>query len=83
MPRFACSGAGDMVHSHPVVRVAGSRAAGDKAATESFSRLGQKKVLNRRSLAPPDELRSAVVRWSERTQYRRRGQTPVEAIEAP
>ena len=59
-------------------------AAGDNAAMESFFRLLQKNVLNRRAWATRDELRIAIVPWIERTYHRRRrqkrlhGLTPVE-----
>ena len=59
-------------------------AAGDNAAMESFFSLLQKNVLNRRSWATRDELRTAIVTWIERTYHRRRRQhrlgrlTPVE-----
>ena len=59
-------------------------AAGDNAAMESFFSLLQKNVLNRRSWATRDELRTAIVTWIERTYNRRRRQaalgrlTPVE-----
>ena len=42
-------------------------AAGDNAAMESFFALLQKNVLNRRSWATREELRSAIVWWIERT----------------
>ena len=57
---------------------------GDNAAMESFFSLLQKNVLNRRSWATRDELRIAIVTWTERTYHRRRRQprlgrlTPVE-----
>lgn len=59
-------------------------AAGDNAAMESFFRLLQKNVLNRRSWAAREQLRIAIVTWIERTYHRRRrqmrldGLTPVE-----
>lgn len=59
-------------------------AAGDNAAMESFFSLLQKNVLNRRSWATREELRIAIVTWTERTYHRRRRQprlgrlTPVE-----
>lgn len=59
-------------------------AAGDNAAMESFFSLLQKNVLNRRSWATREELRTAIVVWIERTYHRRRRQarlgrlTPVE-----
>ena len=69
-------------------RMAGSMgrvgAAGDNAAMESFFSLLQKNVLNRKTWATRDELRSAIVAWIERTYHRRRRQarlgrlTPVE-----
>jgi len=59
-------------------------AAGDNAAMESFFALLQKNVLNRRSWATREQLRSAIVVWTERTYHRKRRQaalgrlTPVE-----
>ncbi|MEV8339806.1 IS3 family transposase [Leucobacter sp. NPDC077196] len=59
-------------------------AAGDNAAMESFFSLLQKNVLNRKTWATRDELRSAIVTWIERTYHRRRRQvrlgrlTPLE-----
>lgn len=59
-------------------------AAGDNAAMESFFRLLQKDLLNRKTCATRDELRSAIVTWIERTYHRRRRQarlgrlTPIE-----
>lgn len=59
-------------------------AAGDNAAMESFFSLLQKNVLNRKTWATRDELRSAIVTWIERTYHRRRRQarlgrlTPIE-----
>ena len=59
-------------------------AAGDNAAMESFFALLQKNVLDRRSWTTRDELRIAVVTWTERTYHRRRRQarlgrlTPIE-----
>jgi transposase InsO family protein len=59
-------------------------AAGDNAAMESFFALLQKNVLNRRSWATREELRSAIVWWIERTYHRKRRQaalgrlTPIE-----
>ena len=58
--------------------------AGDNAAMESFFSLLQKNVLNRKTWATRDELRSAIVAWIERTYHRRRRQarlgrlTPIE-----
>ncbi len=58
--------------------------AGDNAAMESFFSLLQKNVLNRKTWATRDELRSAIVTWIERTYHRRRRQarlgrlTPIE-----
>jgi putative transposase len=49
-------------------------AAGDNAAMESFFSLLQKNVLNRRTWATRDELRTAIVSWIERTYHRRRRQ---------
>lgn len=59
-------------------------AAGDNAAMESFFSLLQKNVLNRKTWATRDELRSTIVTWIERTYHRRRRQarlgrlTPIE-----
>ena len=59
-------------------------AAGDNAAMESFFALLQKNVLDRRPWATGEELRTAIVRWIERTYHRRRRQatlgrlTPIE-----
>ncbi|WIG19297.1 IS3 family transposase [Kocuria rosea] len=59
-------------------------AAGDNAAMESFFALLQKNVLDRRPWATRDELRIAIVTWTERTYHRRRRQarlgrlTPIE-----
>lgn len=59
-------------------------AAGDNAAMESFFALLQKNVLARRFWASRDELRIAIVTWTERTYHRRRRQvrlgrlTPIE-----
>ena len=59
-------------------------AAGDNAAMESFFALLQKNVLDRRAWATREELRIAVVTWTERTYHRRRRQarlgrlTPIE-----
>ena len=61
---------------------------------ESFFSLLQNNVLDRRSWATRDELRTAIVHWIERTYHRRRRQdrlgrlTPVEfetimTLEAP
>jgi putative transposase len=50
-------------------------AAGDNAAMESFFALLQKNVLDRRTWATRDELRTAIVTWIERTYHRRRRQT--------
>jgi transposase InsO family protein len=59
-------------------------AAGDNAAMESFFGLLQNNVLNRRSWATRQQLRTAIVTWIERTYHRRRRQrslsrlTPIE-----
>ncbi len=59
-------------------------AAGDNAAMESFFALLQKNVLDRRTWATREQLRIAIVTWTERTYHRRRRQdtlgrlTPVE-----
>ncbi len=58
--------------------------AGDNAAMESFFSLLQKNVLNRRPWATREQLRIAIVTWTERTYHRRRRQaalgrlTPIE-----
>ena len=58
--------------------------AGDNAAMESFFALLQKNVLDRRSWAARQDLRTAIVTWIERTYHRRRRQlrlgrlTPIE-----
>jgi putative transposase len=49
-------------------------AAGDNAAMESFFRLLQKNVLNRRVWATREQLRIQIVIWTERTYHRRRKQ---------
>jgi putative transposase len=49
-------------------------AAGDNAAMESFFSLLQKNVLNRRTWATRQDLRIAIVTWTERTYHRRRRQ---------
>ncbi len=59
-------------------------AAGDNAAMESFFSLLQKNVLNRGAWATRQDLRIAIVTWTERTYHRRRRQdalgrlTPIE-----
>ncbi|MBC9719777.1 IS3 family transposase, partial [Streptomyces sp. TRM66268-LWL] len=59
-------------------------AAGDNAAMESFFALLQNNVLDRRTWATRQELRTAIVTWIERTYHRRRRQrrlarlTPIE-----
>ena len=59
-------------------------AAGDNAAMESWFALLQKNVLDRRAWATREELRIAIITWTERTYHRRRRQsglgrlTPVE-----
>jgi len=59
-------------------------AAGDNAAMESFFSLLQLNVLNRRRWDTRDQLRTAIVKWIERTYHRRRRQvslrrlTPIE-----
>ncbi len=49
-------------------------AAGDNTAMESFFALLQKNVLDRRTWATRQELRIAIVTWTERTYHRRRRQ---------
>jgi putative transposase len=59
-------------------------AAGDNAAMESFFALLQKNVLNPQRWHSREQLRIAIITWSERTYHRRRRQralgklTPVE-----
>jgi len=59
-------------------------AAGDNAAMESFFSLLQKNVLDRQAWRTRQELRIAIVTWTERTYHRRRRQdglgrlTPIE-----
>ena len=48
--------------------------AGDNAAIDSFFSLLQKNVPNRRAWATREDLRVAVVTWTERTYHRRRRQ---------
>ena len=56
----------------------------DNAAMESFFALLQKNVLDRRTWDTRDQLRIAIVTWTERTYHRRRRQralgrlTPIE-----
>ncbi|WP_411089084.1 DDE-type integrase/transposase/recombinase [Streptomyces sp. 061-3] len=50
----------------------GVGAAGDNAAMESFLALLQKNVLDRRTWATREALRTAIVTWTERTYHRRR-----------
>ena len=56
----------------------------DNAAMESFFALLQKNVLDRRTWDTRDQLRIAIVSWTERTYHRRRRQarlgklTPIE-----
>lgn len=47
-------------------------ATGDNAAMESFFSLLQNNVLNSKTWAARDELRSAIATWIERTYHRRR-----------
>ncbi|MFD6326506.1 IS3 family transposase [Streptomyces sp. NPDC058442] len=62
----------------------GVGAAGDNAAMESFFALLQNNVLDRRTWATREALRTAIVTWIERTYHRRRRQlrlgrlTPIE-----
>ncbi len=59
-------------------------ACGDNAAMESFFSLLQRNVLDRQTWATREELRIAIVTWTERTYHRRRRQaalgrlTPIE-----
>jgi putative transposase len=73
------------LHRHDMVGSMGKvGAAGDNAAMESFFALLQKNVLDRRTWATRQELRIAIVTWTERTYHRRRRQaalgrmTPIE-----
>lgn len=73
------------LHRHDMVGSMGMvGAAGDNAAMESFFALLQNNVLDRRSWATRQELRIAIVTWTETTYHRRRRQaalgrlTPVE-----
>ena len=50
-------------------------AAGDNAAMESFFALLQKNVLDRHTWDTRDQLKLAIVTWTERTYHRRRRQT--------
>jgi len=52
-------------------------AAGDNAAMESFFGLLQNNVLDRRTWATREQLRTAIVTWIERTYHRRRRQRPL------
>ena len=54
--------------------------AGDNAAMESFFSLLQKNVLNRRRWDTRDELRIAIITWTERTYHRRRRQTRLRRL---
>lgn len=66
---------GQALNRHGLVRSMGRiGATGDNAAMESFFALLQKNVLDRRSWATRDELRIAIVTWTERTYHRRRRQ---------
>jgi putative transposase len=58
-------------------------ACGDNAAMESFFALLQKNVLDRRCWNTRDDLRLAIITWTERTYHRRRQRrlgnlTPIE-----
>ena len=73
------------LHRHDMVGSMGKvGAAGDNAAMESFFALLQKNVLDRRTWTTRQELRIAIVTWTERTYHRRRRQaalgrlTPIE-----
>ncbi|GAA4969304.1 hypothetical protein GCM10023225_09460 [Kineococcus glutinatus] len=76
------------VHALGRYRLTGSMgrvgAAGDNAAMESFFALLQNNVLDRQSWTTREELRIAIVTWTERTYHRRRRQaglgrlTPIE-----
>ncbi len=73
------------LHRHGMVGSMGRvGAAGDNAAMESFFALLQNNVLDRRTWATRDELRIAIVTWTERAYHRRRRQlalgrlTPIE-----
>ncbi|WP_246157890.1 IS3 family transposase, partial [Catellatospora sichuanensis] len=66
------------LHQHRMLGSMGRvGAAGDNAAMESFFGLLQNNVLDRRSWATRDQLRTAIVTWIERTYHRRRRQRPL------
>ncbi|GIG03197.1 hypothetical protein Cci01nite_82900 [Catellatospora citrea] len=54
-------------------------AAGDNAAMESFFGLLRNNVLDRQPWVTPDQLRTAIVTWIERT-YRRRRRRPLRRL---
>ena len=54
--------------------------AADNAAMESFFSLLQKNVLNTRRWDTRDQLRIAIVTWTERTYHRRRGARSRSAV---
>ncbi|MGW4482016.1 transposase [Rhodococcus triatomae] len=56
-------------------------ACGDNAAMESFFALLQKNVLDRRPWATRDELRAALLTWTERTYHRRRRESRLGKID--
>ncbi|MBC9958414.1 IS3 family transposase, partial [Yimella sp. cx-51] len=73
------------LRSHDLLgSMGGVGAAGDNAAMESFFALLQKNVLNRHAWDTREQLRTAIVAWTERTYHRRRRQerlgrlTPIE-----
>ncbi len=73
------------LHRHDMVGSMGRvGAAGDNAAMESFFGLLQNNVLNRRTWPTRQQLRTAIVTWTEGTYHRRRRQrslarlTPIE-----
>ena len=73
------------LHRHGLIGSMGRvGAAGDNAAMESFFALLQNNVLDRRTWATRQDLRTAIVTWIERTYHRRRRQlrlgrlTPIE-----
>jgi putative transposase len=71
-------------HHHLLGSMGRVGAAGDNAAMESFSGLLHNNVLDRRTWATRQQLRTAIVTWIERTYHRRRRQrslsrlTPIE-----
>ena len=72
------------LHHYQGLNWAGVASSADNAAMESFFSLLQKNVLNARRWDTRDQLRLAIVTWTERTYHRRRRQralgklTPIE-----